>query len=165
MHIMRNGRFEDFEAVCHPDAVNHEARSEPRDSRGRGPQAFYATALWLRGAFADLRWDIHHVVAENDYATVHCTMSGHHTGVFITYDEDANVAQAFPPTGRRFATTQTHWFRVAGDKVIEHWANRDDFGTAAQLGWAPPSLFYMMRMAAATRRARRAAIVAGRTRR
>ena len=36
-------------------------------------------------------------------------------------------------------------------------ANRDDLGTAAQLGWTPPSPLYLVRMLLATRRARREA--------
>jgi hypothetical protein len=66
------------------------------------------------------------------------------------------VRQAFPPTSRRFSTTQSHWFRLRDGKVIEHWANRDDLGTALQLGWMPPSPRYLLRTALATRRARRA---------
>ncbi len=75
----------------------------------------------------------------------------------ITYGPDARPKQAFPATGRTFASTQTHWLRIADDKVIEHWANRDDLGTGAQLGWMPPSPRYLLRMALATRAARRAA--------
>jgi predicted ester cyclase len=157
MHIMADGTPEDFEAVVHSDARNREDVDEPPASRGRGPAAFYATALWLRGAYAELRWDVHDVVAEGDLVVVHATMSGRHTGTFVGYGADARPAQAFPPTGKRFATTQTHWFRVAGGKVIEHWANRDDLGTAMQLGWTPPSPLYMLRMLLATRRARREA--------
>lgn len=157
IHIMADGTPEDFEAVVHPDARNREDVDEPPASRGRGPAAFYATALWLRGAYAELRWDIHDVVAEGDLVVVHATMSGRHAGTFVGYDENARPAQAFPPTGRRFATTQTHWFRVADGKVIEHWANRDDLGTAMQLGWTPPSPLYLVRMLLATRRARRGA--------
>jgi hypothetical protein len=67
------------------------------------------------------------------------------------------VLRAFPPTGRTFATTQTHWFRLRDGKAIEHWANCDDLGTATQLGWAPPSPAYLLRTALATRKARRAA--------
>ncbi|MFD0362462.1 hypothetical protein ACFQZZ_13530 [Nocardia sp. GCM10030253] len=52
-------------------------------------------------------------------------------------------------------TTQSHWVRIAEGKAIEHWANRDDLGTATQLGWAPPSPAYLARMQMATRRARR----------
>ena len=82
-------------------------------------------------------------------------MSGRHTGVATIYGEDGGVAQAMPPTGKRFATTQTHWFRLRDGMVVEHWANRDDQGTAMQLGWVPPTPWYLVRMALATRRARR----------
>jgi predicted ester cyclase len=157
IHIMADGALEDFEAIVHPDARNREDVDEPPASRGRGPAVFYATALWLRDAYADLRWDIHDVVAEGDLVVLHATMSGRHVRTFVGYDADARPAQAFPPTGKRFATTQTHWFRIADGKVIEHWANRDDLGTATQLGWTPPSPLYLVRMFLATRRARREA--------
>jgi predicted ester cyclase len=157
VQIMINGTPEDFEAIFHPHARNREDVDEPPASRGRGPAAFYATALWLRDAYADLRFDIHDVVVEGDLVAMHATMSGRHTGTFVAYGADARPAQAFPPTGKRFATPQSHWFRVAGGTVIEHWANRDDLGTATQLGWAPPSPLYMLKMFLATRRARREA--------
>jgi predicted ester cyclase len=157
VQIMATGSFADFEEVVHPDARNREDVDEPPDSRGRGPAAFYATARWLRAAYADLRHEIHDVVAEGDIVVMHTTMSGRHTGDFVAYDADARPAQVFPPTGKRFATTQSHWFRIADGKVIEHWANRDDLGTATQLGWAPPSPLYMIKMFLATRRARREA--------
>ena len=32
--------------------------------------------------------------------------------------------------------------------VVEHWANRDDMGTAAQLGWVPPTPRDLLRMGA-----------------
>lgn len=89
------------------------------------------------GGLLERSEDIHEVVAEGDLAVVHCTMSGRHVRDFVAFREDGEVADAFPPTGRRFATTQTHWLRIADGLVIEHWANRDDMGTAAQLGWVP----------------------------
>ena len=157
VQTMADGTLEDFEAITHPEARNREGVDEPPASRGSGPAAFYATALWLRDAYAELRWDVHDMVAEGDLVVLHATMSGRHAGTFVAYGADARPAQAFPPTGRRFATTQTHWFRVADGKVIEHWANRDDLGTATQLGWTPPSPLYLVRMLLATRRARREA--------
>ena len=75
------------------------------------------------------------------------------------YDADGNVETVFPPTGRTFASTQTHWFHIADGKVIEHWANRDDIGTAKQLRWVPPTPAFLFRMARAKRRAARAARV------
>ena len=172
VQIMADGTMEDFEAIVHPEARNREDVDEPPESRGRargrrrtspsgsfasrgrGPAAFYATALWLRDAYADLAWEIHDVVTEGYLVVLHATMSGRHTGTFVAYDAEARPAQAFPPTGKRFATTQTHWFRIADGKVIEHWANRDDLGTATQLGWIPPSPLYLVHMFLASRRAR-----------
>jgi hypothetical protein len=84
-------------------------------------------------------------------------MSGRHTGPFVTYRPDGPVDTAMPPTGKPFSVTQTHWFRVADGKVIEHWANRDDLTLAKQLGWIPPSPAFLLRMALAKRRARHAA--------
>ena len=156
MRIIVDGSLADFEAVVHPDAVNREAKDEPPAARGRGPAAFHATALWLRATFADLNFEVHEVAVDGDLVAVHNTMSGRHVGPAVTYDADGRVRQAFPPTGRRFSTTQSHWFRLRDGKVIEHWANRDDLGTALQLGWVPPSPRYLLRTALATRRARRA---------
>src|SRR5919112_3579066 len=79
VHIMADGTFEDFEAVVHPEARNREDVDEPPASRGRGPAAFYATALWLRDAYADFRHDIHDVVVEGDLVAMHATMSGRQT--------------------------------------------------------------------------------------
>jgi len=115
------------------------------------------TALWLRDAYADLRWDVHEVLAEGNLVVAHCTMSGRHVRPFVVYDDRAEVKEVFPPTGRHFATTQTHWMRIADGKLIEHWANRDDLGTAEQLGWVPPSPLYLLRAAFAKRQARHAA--------
>jgi predicted ester cyclase len=155
IEIMEDGTLEDFREIVHPEFLNHEQRDEPPAARGRGPEPTYATALWLRDAYADLRWDIHEVVCEGDLVAVHCTMSGRQVRTFVGYDEHAQVKEAFPPTGKRFATTQTHWLRIADGQVIEHWANRDDLGTAFQLGWVPPSPLYLLRSALAKRRARR----------
>ena len=57
LHMMADGDLRDFEALIHPDTANREAAREPMTARGWGPAAYYATALWLRGAFSDLRFD------------------------------------------------------------------------------------------------------------
>ena len=155
LDAMEAGSRADFDAICHPDFYNHEQRDEPPEARGRGPATAHATALWLRDAFADLRWEIHQVIAQDNLIAFHCTMSGRHVRPFVAYEPDGSVDEAFPPTGKRFATTQTHWMRVLDGQVIEHWANRDDLGTAKQLGWVPPTPIYLVRMMLAGRRARR----------
>lgn len=150
-----NGGPSDFESLVHPDAVNREASIQPPENRVRGPKGFYATALWLRSALTDMRWDIDDVVTDGSLVAVHTTAHGRHVGPFVFYDPDGKVEQVFPPTGKTSSVTQTHWFRLAGGTIIEHWANRDDMGSARQLGWIPPSPSYLLRMVLATRKVRR----------
>jgi predicted ester cyclase len=156
IHIMADGSRTDFDALIHPQAVDRENRVQPPASRVAGPAGFHATALWSRAAFADLHYDIHHVVADGDLVAVSSTMNGHHLAPIVLYTDDGRVDTAFPPTGKTFATTQSHWFRIEDGKVIEHWANRDDLGQARQLGWLPPTPAYLFRMARAKGRAKRA---------
>jgi hypothetical protein len=89
--VMADGTLEDFEEVLHPEFLNHEQKDEPPAARGIGPATAYATALWLRDAFADLRWEIHEVIAEDDVVAVHCTMHGRHVRPFVSYDAAAEV--------------------------------------------------------------------------
>jgi predicted ester cyclase len=157
MRAMAEGDRDDLARVVHPDAVNREAKDEPPEASTPGPDGFWATALWLRAAFAELAFEVHEVVAEGDLVVVHCTMSGRHTGDMVMY-AGGTVQSVMPPTGRRFATTQTHWFRMRDGKVVEHWANRDDIGTAQQLGWVPPSPTFLLRGWLAKRRLRRSGV-------
>jgi predicted ester cyclase len=115
--------------------LNREAAIEPPAARGRGPGAWWATALWLRHAYADLHWEIHEAIAAGDLVAVHATMTGRHTGTHHHDAPDGSVMRTFEPTGRAFAATQSHWLRLADGLVIEHWANRDDLGMGLQLGW------------------------------
>jgi predicted ester cyclase len=156
IHIMAAGNMPDFEAIFRAEATNQEAAHEPAACRVAGPAAFHATALWLRAAFADLRWEVNEAVADGDLVVVHATMSGRHTGPFASYDSAGGVDTAMPLTGKSFSVKQTHWFRVADGKVIDHWANRDDLALAKQAGWIPPSPRFLLRMALAKNRARRA---------
>ncbi len=43
-----------------------------------------------------------------------------------------------PPTGKRFSSRQSHWYRVVDGKLAEHWATRDDLPTMLQLGVIQP---------------------------
>ena len=160
MHLMGSGDLADMEGVYTADAVNREARNEPPDTRGVGPAALFATARWLRSAFSELAWEIHEAVQDGDLVVVHTTMSGRQTGPFVAYEPGGTIAAVFPPLGRRFAVTQTHWFRMRDGRVAEHWANRDDLGMGQQLGWTPPTPPYIVRMLLARRRMRRAAAAA-----
>lgn len=149
------GRPEEIQRLIHPDATNREAAIEPPAARGTGPDAFLGSAEWLRAAFSDLAVEVHDSVASEDLVAIRVTISGRHTGDFVTYGADGRVERAFAPTGRTFAASQTHWQRVRDGQVVEHWADRDDLGQATQAGWIPPTPAYLFRCARATRRARR----------
>jgi len=156
LDLMRNGEMDEFTAMVHPRGINLESKVEPLACRTPGPEGFHATAMLLRAAFTELVWVANTVVEDGEYLVVHATMSGRHTGTLHDYDAAGQITGTFPPTGRSFSTTQTHWFRFRDGQVLEHWANRDDLQTALQLGWLPPKPGYIVRMLLAQRRARRA---------
>lgn len=151
---MADGSSADFDEIYHPAAVDRENPVQPPSSRVPGPAGFRSTAEWLRGAFGELHYEIHHAVADGDVVAVNSTMSGRHVAPFVVYDPAGEIETVFPPTGKTFAVTQSHWFRVDGGLVLEHWANRDDLGQAKQLGWVPPTPIYLIRMARAKRHAK-----------
>jgi predicted ester cyclase len=155
IHAMADGDRAAFTSLYQAEAVDHENRVQPPSSRVAGPGGFYATALWLRAAFAGLRYDIHHAVADGDLVAVNSTMNGRHITPWAVYAADGALDAVFPPTHRAFAMTQSHWFRFADGRIVEHWANRDDLGMGRQLGWIPPSPAFLLRMALAKRRAAR----------
>ncbi|WP_255583819.1 ester cyclase [Dietzia sp. ANT_WB102] len=156
IRVMAVGDRSDFDALIAPGAVNHAAVAEPPACKVTGPDGFYATALWLRGAFADLDHRIEHIVAQDDLVVVDTTMSGRHVAPFVIHDEAGRIDTVWAPTGRSFATRQSHWLRVLDDQVTEHWAVRDDLGQSIQLGWIPPTPWYLARCARAKRLAIRA---------
>ena len=155
IHTMAVGDRAAFDPLYHPTAVDRENPVQPPSSRVPGPACFYSTALWLRGAFAGLHYDIHHAIADGDFVVVNSTMNGRHIAPWAVYNEDGGVDTVFPPTHKTFAMTQSHWFRMQDGRIIEHWANRDDLGMARQLGWIPPTPAFLFRMARAKRRATR----------
>jgi predicted ester cyclase len=113
----------------------------------------------LRAAFAGRHYDVHYSIADGDLVAVNSTMNGRHSAPWAVYREDGQVDTVFPPTNKVFATTQSHWFRIEDGAIVEHWANRDDLGTARQLGWIPPTPAYLFKMARAKRRAAREILV------
>lgn len=155
IHTMADGDRADFDLLYHSHAADRENQAQPPSSRVPGPAGFYSTALWLRAAFADLRYDIHHAIADSSLVAVNSTMNGRHVAPWAVYTDDGVADTVFPPTHKTFAMTQSHWFRIEDGQITEHWANRDDLGMARQLGWIPPTPAYLFKMARAKRRAKR----------
>jgi predicted ester cyclase len=122
-------------AVCDEimaeDFVEHAAAPFAPSAPGRvnGPQAMRATAEWLRAQFPDLQMTIEAIVAEGDTVAVRILSEGTNLGAFNG---------VLPPTGKHFVARQSHWFRVADNKLAEHWATREDLPAMLQLGILQP---------------------------
>lgn len=156
MELMTTGTVDDFAEVYAPDALDREADDHPPL---RGPQGLHRSAVRLREVFADMRWEVHRAVQDGPIVVLHTTMSGRQQGTLTAYGPDGAVRAVFPSRGRSFAVTQTHWFRMEGGLIAEHWANRDDMTMGRQLGWIPPTPAYIVKMVRARRQAQRAAKV------
>jgi predicted ester cyclase len=72
--------------------------------------------------------EIEKLVREGDMVAVLVRSEGTNLG---------KINGRIPPTGRRFASRQSHWFRVHDGLLAEHWATRDDLLAMMQLGVIP----------------------------
>jgi predicted ester cyclase len=86
-----------------------------------------AIAAAMREAFPDFRYTVEDEMAEGDRVMHRVTGRGTMTGSLM----------GMPPTGRQATWTEIHIGRVAGGKVVEHWAAFDMFGMMQQLGLLP----------------------------
>jgi predicted ester cyclase len=80
---------------------------------------------WLVDQFPDVTMTIESILSEDDTVAVRVRSAGTNLG---------KLNGMIPPTGKRFSGRQTHWYRVENDKLVEHWAIRDDLQTMLQLG-------------------------------
>jgi predicted ester cyclase len=108
-------------------AVAPFGQAEP--GRVNGPRATQESLEWLIAQFPDIHMTIEALVAEDDTVVVRTLSEGTNLG---------KLNGIMPPTGRRFAARQSHWFRVENDKLAEHWATREDLPTMIQLGVIQP---------------------------
>ncbi|HEX5689274.1 MAG TPA: ester cyclase, partial [Roseiflexaceae bacterium] len=81
----------------------------------------------FRAAFPDGHWAIEDIVGEGDRVAARATFTGTHRGEFF----------GIPATGKRVTIQAIHICRLAGDKIVEHWAKGDDLGMLMQLGAIP----------------------------
>jgi steroid delta-isomerase-like uncharacterized protein len=106
-----------------PDILDHPAVAEHQ----HGIDSFKHVIEWVRDISPDVHYEIDDILAEGDKVAVRMTQSGTHTG----------SVRGIPPTGNRFSVDYVHWFRLAGGKVAELWAVRDDLSRLEQLGLFP----------------------------
>jgi len=122
--VYAKGDLELANQLFHPDFVDHEP-SHPEQPTG--PESVKQTVSRLRGAFADLRFEVEDEIAEGDKVVQLVTMSGRQTGPLMGRE----------PTGREFAVRHMYIWRIEDDRIVEHWGSRDDLGLLGQLGLLP----------------------------
>ena len=119
--IYTNGDLELANELVHPDFVDHEPAHEQQPI---GPESVKQTVGHLQGAFGELRFEVEDEIAEGDRVVQRVTMSGRHTGPLMGGE----------PTGKPFAVRHIYIWRIADEKIVEHWGSRDDLGLLRQLG-------------------------------
>ena len=124
--IINTGDFDRAEEVFTSGFVDHE--EVPGLAGPPGIEGFKQAFSILRGAFPDLRMDVHDMIAEGDKVVARVTVQGTHQGEFM----------GMPPTGNRVEVSATDIFRIEGGKIAEHWGNFDNLGMMQQLGAIPP---------------------------
>ena len=109
--------------IMDPNMIDHYAQPSSLNS----VEAFKKVFSGFIAAFPDLKAVIHNQVAEGDKVVTHKTFHGTHKGEFM----------GIPPTGKKIAIELIDIFRIAGGKLVEHWAIADMMSVMQQLGVLP----------------------------
>ena len=87
----------------------------------RGREIWRVVCDWMASSFADVDVEMHSVAEANDgRVLVWVTVHGTHVGSAFPWMRGRRAS------GRRVGWAQLHVFRVDQDKIVEHWAVRDD---------------------------------------
>ena len=100
-------------------------RHDPGDPfAARGPADVQRIVSMLRAMLPDLQIHIEAMIAEGEVVVTRYTSAATDTVGYMGH----------PATGRTVRTTAMQMFRLAGGKIVESWAVRDDLGVLRQLG-------------------------------
>jgi predicted ester cyclase len=113
-----------FAALVHPDIANHPAPPPLRD----GLENFKRVMMYVLAAVPDQTYRCEELVAEGPLVAARTRWIGTFSGEFL----------GIQGNGARFDVGQSHSFRVADGKLVEHWAVRDDLEVFRQTGVKSP---------------------------
>lgn len=116
------GNLEVIDELCSADCINHSAVPEAR----HGLEGIKRVVQFSRAAQPDQRWTHEMIIAEGDLVMIH--------GIREATWQAESFRGIPTPKGKRIAVELVHIFRVRDDKIVEHWAVRDDLGLMKQLG-------------------------------
>jgi steroid delta-isomerase-like uncharacterized protein len=103
------------------------ATREQDEMRMVGVDGFKELLAVYRTAFPDFRLTVSEMIAEGDKVITWATFTGTHRGPL----------EKLPATGRAVSVKDVDLWRVQNGKVVESWANFDQWGLMKQLGVIP----------------------------
>lgn len=119
----RTGDTAGIDRFVAADYVEHQ--DEATAVQGRAGLTQRMDALLV--GFSDVRLDVDQMVAEVDTVAVRYLVRGTHDGEF----------RGIPPTGVAVSVASMDIYRVADDRIVEHWGVTDNLGLLTQLGVLP----------------------------
>ena len=123
--IYAQGNLELADELIDPDFQDHEPAHPERPD---GPEGVKQTVKSIHSTFRDLRFEVEEEIAEGDKVVQLVVMSGRHAGPLMGRE----------PTGKKFAVRHIYIWRIADDKIVDHWGSRDDLGLLTQLELLEP---------------------------
>lgn len=123
--IINTGNLDLADELIRPDYVEHVPLPPGFPAGLAGFKQFVTV---LRAAFPDVHFTVEDEILEGDKMVERVTVRGTHQGEFM----------GIPATGKQVTWTEIHIGRMAGGKLVEHWANQDQLGLLQQLGVVPP---------------------------
>lgn len=124
---LTTGKVDAAVAAFAPNAINH--------GRPAVPEIIKLVFNDIHDSLAE-QFTLDEVIAVDDRVVLRATVNGRHRGV-VRSPVNGGLLIGVPPTGRSYTVQHIHVFRLAGGKVVEHWANRDDLAMMQQLGLVP----------------------------
>ncbi|AMM34397.1 hypothetical protein SA2016_3740 [Sinomonas atrocyanea] len=118
-----NGRhLEVIDEIAAPDYLEND----PLPGQGDGREGLHDRVSALVSAL-EPHFTVEDVIAEGDRIVVRWRHRGTHVGTFL----------GVPATGKAFDIAGIDIYRVAGDRLAEHWHVVDQLAMLAQLGLLP----------------------------
>jgi predicted ester cyclase len=116
-----NGNLAIIDELLPPEYLDH---NPPIPGLPRGREGVRQANLLLRAAFPDVVHVVHDQLAEGDRVMTRVTTRATFLGEFLGY----------PPTGNVVEIAGISVHRIAGGRLVEHWAQADMTGFMEQLG-------------------------------
>jgi predicted ester cyclase len=117
------GNFDIIDELLPVDYIDH---NPPLPDLPPGREGVWRSSLALAAAFPDAVHTIGDQMAEGDKVMTRLTTRARFTGEILGYQ----------PTGREVEVSGIAVHRIAGGKLVEHWANMDMAGFMEQIGAA-----------------------------